>query len=325
MNKLLVGFLCIAALGWGGCRTQYNVVKSYTKGEYYLQTRNYSQGLEAFEQEVTLTPENAWTQYYLGRFALAENQPQKALKHLKQAVLLSPDNADFHFWLGLAYSANGRPGDEHRSYRKALALDPDHVQALIYLGHNQMEKKQYPEALQTYTRALELAPYNSQSLYNRAYLLRWFKRTPEEIVAWRLYLEAYPSGALARKAVEYLNAYGIFDYRNHLIGKRTVTLQKMRFEPLSAELHKDSEPSLDFLGALMEGYPQYTLQIVVYQKNNVELAKQRAERIKEHLLRNHRRIQSSRIQVSWFKVPEKIKIGKRTYARDASVNFFTTR
>jgi tetratricopeptide (TPR) repeat protein len=304
-------------------KDQYHAMKQNVQGQYYLDNKKYKKGIEVFQEEVRAYPDNDEAHYYLGRFLLAEKQEKKALTHLKRAVELSPKKADYHFWLGVAYAANKIGDLERESYLKALEIDKNHVQALTYLGHNQLERKEYKEALQSYEKALELWPGNPAALYNRAYTMKKLGRTPEEKLAWQEYLAYYPSGSLARRAVIHLNAIGDFEYRNYLIGRRTVTLKTIVFEPFTAKIGKASQSSLDFLGTIMKNNSNVSVHIVVYQKKNKELAEARAKSIKAYLLKEFKEIQSSRLTVSWFDAPEKIKIDKKIFYDDESINFIT--
>jgi tetratricopeptide (TPR) repeat protein len=302
---------------------QYHAMKQTVAGQHYLDNKEYQKGIEVFQEEVRAYPDNAEAHYFLGRFLLAEKQEKEALNHLKLAVELSPKKADYHFWLGVAYAANKMEDLERESYVKALEIDKNHVESLTYLGHNQLERKEYKEALQSYNTALELWPGNPSALYNRAYIMKQLGRTPEEKLAWQEYLAYYPSGSLARRAVIHLNVLGDFEYRNYFIGRRTVTLKTIVFEPFTAKIAKDSLPSLDLLGTIMKNNSKVSIHIVAYQKKNKELAEARAKSIKKYLLKEFKEIQSSRLTVSWFDVPEKIKIDKKIFYDDESINFIT--
>jgi len=300
-------------------------LKHLAQGEHYLNQKKYVEGIIAFRKAIKENPDDVRLHYYLGRFYLAKNNKKQGLWHFKRAVALAPDDADYHFWLGVAYSANNKPQWERKSYVKALSLERDHVPAMSYLGNSQFEKKEYQAALKTYTRVLELEDETPQALYNRALILRIFKRTPEEINAWKAYLALYTTGSFANKATSYLNQKGDFDYRNHVIGLRTITFPKIRFIHFSEKIHKTSEPALDYLGRLVEKYSQYTLHIIAYQLNNTRLGENRSKSIKRYLLKEYPRIPSSRIKVSWFKKPETIKVGKVKFKKNQSVHFFTLR
>ena len=327
----LRSFFCVVVflLLSSGCasviESQYHAVKQTMVGEYYLDSKNTKRGIEVFREEVSTHPDNAEAHYYLGRFLLAEKSKKEALTYLKRAVELSPKKADYHFWLGVAYAANKRGDLERKSYFKALEIDKKHVQALIYLGHNQLERKQYKEALKLYSTALEIKPANPSALYNRALIMKRLRRTPEEKLAWKEYLASYQSGAMARRAVLHLNDLGDFEYRNYLIGRRRISLETIKFEPFSAKIIGDSRPSLKRLGNILENNKNISIHIVAYQKNNKELAEARAKSVKKYIIKKFKAIKPSRLTVSWFDVPERIKIGKKVHRENETINFFTAR
>ena len=297
--------------------------KQNARGNYYLEKRKYKDGIVAFQKELETNPESAEAQYFMGRFHLADNRPKEALYHLKWAANLSPEKADYHFWLGVAYAANNEGDLERKSYLRALELDKKHLQAMNYLGHNQLEKSEYENALKTYNKVLDLWPDNPAALYNRALILMRLDRTPEEELAWREYLNVMASGAMARQAVLNLNALSNFEYRNYLIGSRTVTLEKIYFEPFTAKIWVGSQPSLDVLGEIMKNNQGIAIHTVAYQKNNRKLAKARAKSVKRYLIKKFPEIKPSRLMVSWFGTPEQIKTAKKSFTEDESINFIT--
>lgn len=147
----------------------------------------------------------------------------------------------------------------------------------------------------------------------------------QEKRALKQYLAFYPSGAMAIRAVNRLNEMGDFEYRNYRIGLRTVTLKTIEFVSSTAEISNISRPSLIVLGAILENNQQISLNIIAYQKNDRKLAQARAKSIKTYLLLNFPEIKSERLKLSWFGVPEIIKIPrKRPFKAKASINFFTS-
>ncbi len=315
----------MATLIMGGCAATENAfvsMRHYTQGEYYLQNNRYEECIARFTSETKSHPNDDKAHYYLGRCQLALEQNKPALGHMKQALALDLGNPDYHFWTGVAFAANGQAKRERLSYKDALVIKPDHVQALVYLGHNRIEAGRYRHALGYYNRALKEDPLIASALYNRALALRRLQRTPEEIKAWNAYLSAYPDGAFARQAAEYLNTHGRFDYRNHIIGKRTLTLAQMRFKPSSARLSKSSFAALNKLAAVTANNTKLTLHIMAYQKNNLKLAEVRAKSVKKFILAQEGGIDRARIKVSWFDQPETVMAGRRTHRLDSSINFF---
>ena len=302
----------------GGCS-----MKQQFMGDFYLTGKKYEAGIDYFQVEVRRNPNDAISQYYLGRYYLADNQPENGLRHLKRAAELDPSNASFYFWLGVAYSKNRRPQMEIKSYEKALNLNPNYLKCRIYLAHTQFERKRYEEALANYSLVLKKWHDEPASLYNRALTLQYLGRTKEEKTAWKEYLDFYPSGPMARKAVEHLNGLGDFSYRNHIVGPRIITLRKIQFEPFSAKLASEAEESLDFLGEVLSLAKGVSIHVAVYQKNNKRLAEQKARNIKKYLTQQYPEIEPSRIKISWFDVSETIHSDGKVFNEDESVNFFT--
>lgn len=302
-----------------------NTVQHAVKGDYYLQSKKYQKGQASFKQAVRDTPDNALARYYYGRFLLLEGHKKQALKQFGKALQLDPKNADYHFWTGLAYNENGDRKNEAKHYRKALSINGKHLQSLIYMGHNLLEKKQYSKALPYYNRALDIWPGSPSSLYNRALIMKKLGRTPEEKIGWHEYLSLYPSGGLARKATANLNLLGDFSYRNHHLGARTITIEKIWFKPFSAKLDNASKDSLTVVGTIINNLPQGSLQVVTYQKNNKELAKKKAISIKRYLVDRFPQVTAKRISISWFSEPQTLLIKKRKKKIDESVSFFITK
>ena len=326
---LAKGLLLILVPLIGGCAMRrlaakpFDYVKNVTLGEYYLQNGRYREGLAQFRAEVAGNPRNAEANYYLGRFCLAARQPAKALIPLSRAVALDPGQADYHFWLGVAQGASGRPKHERASYEKALALDPKHIQAWTYLGHNRLEAGLLISALAAYQKAIALWPENPQALFNRAVILGRLGRTPEEKLAWQIYMAYHPAGSFALQAADRLNALEDFTYRNFRFGRRSITLEKIYFEPFSGKLDLDGLAPLNLIGTLLTNNRKLTLQVVAYQQKNLRLAHARVVSIKRYLLKAFPRIKSERIRMSWFDVPEEIKIDGRTVSNPESIVFFT--
>ncbi len=317
-------FLLLSLVLSSGCivTDMGNVVKHSVTGDYFLSTEKYSQGAENFKQEVTENPDSVLANYYYGRFLLGNKQYKEALPYLKTTTSLEPDNPDYHFWLGVAYGSLGKKSSERKSYLTALSLKKDHLQSLIYLGHNQLETKKYKAALKNYTKALTIWPASPSSLYNRALILTKLGRKPEARDGFLDYLSYYPSGAMARKAVTHLNNLDDFSFRNYSLLSRTITVEKIYFDPLTVEIANGSHASLELIGAIFKNMKKGKLQLLVYQLNNKELARKKAIKIKAFLLEKYPEINKKDIGVSWFDSPEIIKIGKKKKKTNESVHFF---
>ena len=326
-NCVLLMSLLLLTLVSSGCgiKNMGQAVKYSITGEHFLTTEQYEKGIRRFKQEIIASPESALANFYYGRFLLGEKQYKKALPYLKKARDLNPKKVDFHFWVGVAYGTIGHKKSEKSSYEKALSIDKNHLQSLIYLGNNQLQSKRYKASLNFYKRALEIWPGSPTALYNRALILSKLGRKPEALEGWQEYLSYYPSGAMARHAVDHLNDLRDYTFRNYTLLSRTVTIEKILFIPFTEEIDRASQKSLEFIGTVASNMHKGRLQIVVYQLKNKELAKKKAIAIKKFLIKKYPTLKKTDIGISWFDVPETIRIANKSRKISDSVSFFISK
>jgi tetratricopeptide (TPR) repeat protein len=323
MNSYMV-YLCVVAALLCGCATGKfeRSLQDRIENQEHLTDDELRRGAVTLRKAVEQDPTNARLNFSNGRVLLATDRPQQALPYFQKAVAINPENADYLFWLGVAYGENKQIKQERASYERALQRDGNYLQALVYLGNNYLNAKAYQSALKYYQRALAISPTNPQALYNRAIIYRHLQQKPNEKLAWRLYLESHPSGELARRAADHLNRLGDFSYRNHRLGPRTVTLPAITFAPSSAELTPSAQAALNQVGSTVSLLKKGKLDILVYQKNNRELAAGRAVSIKRYLEKRFQVLKTEeRIRLSWFDVSEKRKRAGQTARIDESVVF----
>ena len=61
-------------------------IKQHIQGQYYIETKNYEQGILSFKEELGNHPDDHCLNYFLGRFYLAEKKPKAAIQYLKHAA-----------------------------------------------------------------------------------------------------------------------------------------------------------------------------------------------------------------------------------------------
>ncbi|WP_272699441.1 tetratricopeptide repeat protein [Desulfovibrio sp. Fe33] len=315
MKKFIAVLLAASVLAAAGC--------AKVVGPYYLQQEEYKEGVRVMGERLRENPEDADSAYYTGRYYLALNEPRKGLVYLEKAVELAPGNADYVFWTGVAYWALMDFDRERAAYEKAVSLDPNHISAHLYLGHGYVDRGQWAQALKEYDVVLGLDPYNPEALYNRARVLGELDRKSGEIAAWKRFLEYYPDGSMAMTATEQLNLQGDFSYRNHIIGRRNVTLKSLTFKPGTSVPDAGGRDSLAVLGAMMKVNSDLTVHIVAYVKGDATLAKARAVALRDYMLNGNPGIGRERLPLSWFGTAEKVEVGGGVVALDQAVNFIT--
>lgn len=315
-NKLFMYFIILFFLS--GC----NFTKQIA-GEYYLEGKKFDKGYEHFKKNVDKNPKDSSSHFYYARFLLIKKDYKLARYHFEKAISLNSKKSEYYSWLGVSYSKLKLFSKEKDAYLKAISLDKNNLQALTYLAHSYFDSKQYTKALSYYQRVLKLDEYNQSALYNVSLILKKLKRTPEEKHSLKKYLEYYPSGVLARKAVNRLNYYGVFEYKNHIIGIKTITLKQIQFEASSNRLLTQSKSSLDVLANILNNDKKLSIHIVAYQLNNKNLAKEKTKAIKQYILKRYPKIESKRLKLSWFNKSKKFKIYKKKFIEDETIDFIT--
>lgn len=293
------------------------------QGQSYLEERKYDEGVRAARATLSQEPDNYRAHYYMGRYYLALGRYDEALASFRKAADLFPYDADYQFWQGIAHWGLEQPEQEREAYLRAVELNARHVSALVYLGHNLFDQGEYRQALEQYDQALRWDRYEPGALFNRAVALRELNRRDEYIEAMETYLDYYPDGAQSRKGVEMLNADGVFSYRLHTIGRRTVTLHAIDFEPGTTTLSREARPSLDFVAAILEENPDLGLHVVAYVDGDKQLARERARRIRTYMTRKNPDIADHRLPLSWFGQPETVATGSGEQRVAHSVEFIT--
>ena len=114
-----------------------------------------------------------------------------------------------------------------------------------------------------------------------------------------------------------------FSYTKYLYPWRYTSAQKGAV-PFSAKLDSSSYASLNLIGEVFANLDRGKLQIIVYQKNNKELARNKAHSIKHYLIDEFSSIEPEKIGISWFSEPHQLEIKNKSLTVDESVNFFVT-
>jgi tetratricopeptide (TPR) repeat protein len=312
-------WIAVACLGFAlsGC--------AQVKGQWFLAKEQYRSGIHALKEELRKNPNDPAANYYMGRFYLALEKPEQSLPYLRKATRYRPSKADYYFWLGVAYWGVRDFEQESYAYEKALNRNVKHIPARLYLAHNLLDSGEMKKALKQYDKVLKKDPKNPEALYNKGLALKDLNRAVEEIGAWEMYLQYYPEGKWALRAVDHLNARGEFSYRNFQIGHRRVTLERIGFSSGSSTLLSSAEPSLKVVGSIMSINKRIEIKIVAYKKGNPSLAEARAKAIKEYLVRHYSEIRPSRISTKAAGSEEKVVTKARLYLLDDAISFVTTK
>ncbi len=123
---------------------------------------------------------------------------EEALAAYDDGLSLAPDDAELRNGRGVALLELCRPAEARDEFLRALAADPDCLDALGNLGNALFKLNRPQEALAAYGRALKIVPDNAQLLTNRAIALRRLERPQEALKSAAHAIAAQPGFAPAR-------------------------------------------------------------------------------------------------------------------------------
>ena len=115
-----------------------------------------SEALNAFQNLVSLTPQDTEAHYNLGLSLKELGRLDEAEKSFKQAILLNPNYANAFNNLGITVKKLGRLGDAEKCYRQAILLNPNSIEAYSNLGNTLKESDRLEEAEANYRQAILL-------------------------------------------------------------------------------------------------------------------------------------------------------------------------
>ena len=93
-------------------------------GRFLLATGDLGQAETAFEQALTLQPQDFWPNFHQGICAFRLGRFHDALSAFRICIALAPDRAECYYNCALAHAALGHTAETHRNYTRAVSLDP---------------------------------------------------------------------------------------------------------------------------------------------------------------------------------------------------------
>jgi Flp pilus assembly protein TadD len=132
-----------------------------------LQLRGVTQeGVEQYQQALTLRPGDATVENALGGALLASHRIPEAIAHLTAAVNARPEYFDAHYNLGIAQAMAGNFPAAVQELAIAVKLKPDDAGAQANLGAAYGELGDTQRAIMHLNRALQLDPGNALAKEN---------------------------------------------------------------------------------------------------------------------------------------------------------------
>jgi tetratricopeptide (TPR) repeat protein/cephalosporin hydroxylase len=134
-------------------------------GALYGQSGRNSEAVNANQEAVVLSPQDAEAHSNLGNTLKELGRLDEAEASYTKSIALKPDYADAHYNLGITLQALGRLDEAEASYRQAIALKPDNALAHNNLGNVLRKLGRFDEAEASYRQAI-----NNDANMGMAYL-----------------------------------------------------------------------------------------------------------------------------------------------------------
>ncbi|MDX1686948.1 MAG: tetratricopeptide repeat protein [Candidatus Promineifilaceae bacterium] len=180
-----------------------------TSAALYERDGEFEDAIEAYEQAISLSPENVNFYLNLVSLLIATGRPDDALERAEQAKVLAP--SDPHVWatVASAYLANGNrlaeTGDATgaglqyqeaiNAAQQATDIDPNNAEAYAYMAQAlaRLGIERYNEALENASLAVELAPDSPVTRRAMAIVYELTGRYDQAIEEYLLALDANPN------------------------------------------------------------------------------------------------------------------------------------
>ncbi|HEY73378.1 MAG TPA: tetratricopeptide repeat protein [Thermoflexia bacterium] len=138
--------------------------------ELYLQG-NLARAIAAYEQAITLEPDDVLLYIPQARLLALEGRPVEAVRRANRAVEIAPENARAWAVLGMAYDWNGDVPEAIDACKRAIELDPTYAEAYAYLAEAYADAVRWAEATDAGQTALQLDDRSVDAHRNYGYVL----------------------------------------------------------------------------------------------------------------------------------------------------------
>ena len=267
--------------------------------------KNFSLSEEA---DPVVSSGKSHTSYLVGTGLLEDRETDLALDFPPRATTneIPSEGQD---WLAAEFWNPDSAKRDRQDGQQSNNPKADSILFLLNLAHNLADSGNYQGALYQYEKVLRIRPQEQTALFNRAICLYQINDTEDAQKAFTSYLEHYRTGRWAIKAVEYLQAIGVFDYQIGIIGGRKVAVnQKILLESQDDVRQRE----LERLAKYLLQHPAAELHLVVFYQDDLQQGKSIAAQLKRQIHTLIGNIQEAPIRISWFDEPALIQTAEGT-------------
>lgn len=247
----------------------------YMIGLCYQKLEEFDKAKEAFQETLSLTPEDTDALYNLARLYYNENNLEKALSYAELADRLADEPGDdlISCLLGLVYEALGRSEDAIKAYEKSLSLNLDQPDIGLFLGQLYTKQQDYPKTIELYRKLLEVNPNHLALNYEISLCLAKVGDWEETIRYCKKVTELDPAFSKA------YNQLGLAYYCTERLQEAVDTYQKaLEIDPTYATVHNN----MAYTYEKMQQYDKAITKFKDYLSFRMDHVEERIE-IEEHI------------------------------------------
>ena len=137
-------------------------------GIIYANTKRYEEALEANNNAIKISPNDAALYLNLGHVLIKLGSFYDSSKNLKRAIKLKPNFSEAHTNLGFVLQQLGLLEESEKSLRKAIDLNPNQPQSHNNLGLTLKNQNKLTEAKKSFIKATVLEPGYDIAFWNLA-------------------------------------------------------------------------------------------------------------------------------------------------------------
>ena len=153
------------------------------------------QAIRAFQQVITLKPDNADAYNNMGNVLKDQGKLEEAVEAYNKALSLKPDNAEAYNNMGNVLKDQGKLEEAKEAYNKALAIKPNYAEAYNNIGNALKEQGKLEEAIEAYKKAVAIKPDYADAYLNMGVTLKEQGKLDEAIEAYNKVLAIKPDHA----------------------------------------------------------------------------------------------------------------------------------
>jgi tetratricopeptide (TPR) repeat protein len=167
--------------------------RSYVlEAEAYYGQGQLDKAIAAYEQAVSITPNDTMAHVRLSQFLVLSQRAMEAVKQATQAILLEPSNPQALATLCHALNGEGQQSEAFDACECAIELEPDYAEAYAYLAKVYVDTGDWIPAREYAQKAVDLNYQSMEAHFQHGYVLEAQGRYRQAVEAYENAIVLHP-------------------------------------------------------------------------------------------------------------------------------------